>query len=86
MEAEKKRVFGPGNDFTLTLYKLCSTGIASMLEVVAFSGQMPDAGSWMLDIQECTNGEIEKHPVSRNQYPGSVNTGNGFYRNGLYRM
>jgi hypothetical protein len=71
---------------TLTLYKLFSTGIASMLEMVAFSGKMLDAGYLMLDIQELTNGEIQKQPVSRNQYPGSVNTGNGFRRNGLYRV
>jgi hypothetical protein len=38
-----------------------------MLEMVAFSGQMLDAGYLMLDIQECTNSEIEKHPVSRIQ-------------------
>jgi hypothetical protein len=57
-----------------------------MFEMVAFSVQMLDAGYLMLDIPECTNGEIQKHPVSRNQYPGSVNTGNGFRPNGLYRM
>jgi len=57
-----------------------------MLEMVAFSGQMLDAGYLMLDIQECTNSEIEKHPVSRNQDPGSVNIGNGFRLNGLYRV
>ena len=57
-----------------------------MLEMVAFSGQMLDAGYLMLDIQECTNSEIEKHPVSRNQYPGSVNIGNGFHRNGQDRV
>jgi len=34
----------------------------------------------MLDIQECTGNEIQNHPVSRNQYPGSVNTRNGFHR------
>ncbi len=38
----------------------------------------------MLDIQECTNSEIEKQPVLINQYPGSVNTDNDFRRNGLY--
>jgi hypothetical protein len=57
-----------------------------MLEMVAFSRQMLDAGYLMLDIQECTNSVIEKHPVSRNQDPGSVNTGNGFRLNGLYRV
>ena len=55
-----------------------------MLEIVALSGQMLDAGYLMLDIQECADGEIKKHPVSRDQDPGSVNTGHGFRRNGLY--
>jgi hypothetical protein len=55
-----------------------------MLEMVAFFRQMLDAGYLMLDIQECANSEIEKHPVSRNQNPGSINTGNCFRRNGLY--
>jgi hypothetical protein len=68
------------------LHKNVSTGIADMLEMVAFSGQMLDAGYLMLDIQECTNGELQKHPVSRNQYPGSVNTGKGFRPNGLGRV
>ena len=66
------------------MYKLFSTGIASMLEMVVSSEQMLDAGYLMLDIQECTNSDIEKQPVSSNQDPGSVNTGNGFRRNGLY--
>jgi hypothetical protein len=35
-----------------------------MHEMVAFSEQMLDAGYLMLDIQECTNGELQKHPVS----------------------
>jgi hypothetical protein len=55
-----------------------------MLEMVVSSGQMLDAGYLMLDIQECSNSEIEKQPVSSNQYPGSVNTDNDFHRNGLY--
>ncbi len=55
-----------------------------MLEMVVSSGQMLDAGYLMLDIQECTNSEIEKQPVSSSQYPGSVNTGNDFRRNGLF--
>ena len=55
-----------------------------MLEMVVSSEQMLDAGYLMLDIQECTNSDIEKQPVSSNQDPGSVNTGNGFRRNGLY--
>jgi hypothetical protein len=53
-----------------------------MLEMVLFSGQMLDAGYLMLDIHGCTNSEMEKQPISSNQYPGSVNTGNDFRRNG----
>jgi hypothetical protein len=44
---------------------------------------MLDARCQMLDILECTNGEIQKHPVSRNQHPESANTGNGFRPTGL---
>jgi len=55
-----------------------------MFETVAFSGQMLDARYLMLDIQECTWNEIQKHPVSRNiQYPGSINNANGFRLNSL---
>jgi hypothetical protein len=56
-----------------------STGITDMLETDAFSGQMLDAGYLMLDLQKCTNSEFKKM-----RYPGSVNTGHGFRRNGLY--
>jgi len=37
----------------------------------------------MLAIQECPNSEMQKHPVSSNQDPGSANAGAGFRRNGL---
>ncbi|CAB1063017.1 hypothetical protein D1BOALGB6SA_7800 [Olavius sp. associated proteobacterium Delta 1] len=40
----------------------------------------------MLDIQECTGNEIQKHPVSRNQHPVSINKVNGFRRNRLSPM
>ena len=39
-----------------------------MFNMVVFSGQMLDAGYLMLDIHECTNSEMEKEPVSSNQY------------------
>ena len=52
---------------TLTLHKVVSTGIAGMFETVSFSGPMLDAGYLMLDIQECSSNEIQKHPVSSNQ-------------------
>ena len=35
----------------------------------------------MLDIQDFSNGDIEKHPVSRCRYPGSFGTGNNFRHN-----
>jgi hypothetical protein len=44
---------------------------------------MLDARYLMLDIQECSDNEIKKHPVSRNQYPGSINVATGFRRNSL---
>jgi len=33
----------------------------------------------MLDIEQYTIGEFQRHPVSRNQNPGSVNTFNGLH-------
>jgi len=33
------------------------------------------------DITEFAEAEIQKHPVSRNQYPGSGSIANDFYRN-----
>jgi hypothetical protein len=44
---------------------------------------MLDAGYWMLDIQQCTDGEIEKYRVTRNQYPGSSSTGKCFRGNAM---
>ena len=44
---------------------------------------MIDAGCWMLDVQEYSNSEIQKDPVSRGQYPGSANAGKGFRLNSL---
>jgi len=38
----------------------------------------------MLDNQQCTDSEIQNHPASRNQYPGSINTANGFHHKGLH--
>jgi len=37
----------------------------------------------MLDIRECAASEIQKHPVSRNQYPGLRNIASDFHYNGL---
>ena len=37
----------------------------------------------MLDILKLAEIEIEKHPVSLNQYPGSGHITNGFHRNVL---
>ena len=72
--------------FTLTLHKFLSSIISDMLETVAFTGQMLDAGYLMLDIQECTWNAIQKHPVSRNKYPKSINNANGFRLNSLSPM
>jgi len=33
----------------------------------------------MLDIPDIAEGEIQKHPESRNQYPGSRHIANGFH-------
>jgi len=68
------------------LHKISSTWHVGNLLLVAFSRQMFDAGYWMLDIQECTVGEIQKHRVSRHLYPGSVRIGKGFRRDGLDRI
>ena len=40
----------------------------------------------MLDIQEHSISEIEKHPVSRDQNPGSANADKGFHHNSLDEM
>ena len=37
----------------------------------------------MLVLQDFSNSEIEKHPVSRGQHPVSANAGKGFHRNDL---
>jgi hypothetical protein len=44
---------------------------------------MLDARYWMLDIQASTANEIQKHPVSRNQYPGSRDNAKDFHQNDL---
>jgi hypothetical protein len=49
--------------FILTLCELFSTCVDSLLEMVAFSDQILDAGSLMFDIHTCTDARIEKHPV-----------------------
>ena len=37
----------------------------------------------MLAFKDFSNSEVEKHPVSRDQYPVSANAGKGFRRNHL---
>jgi len=37
----------------------------------------------MLDILQYTENEIQKHQVSRNQYPGSINIADDFRRSSL---
>jgi hypothetical protein len=48
-----------------------------------FTETMLDAGYWMLDIPEFAGSEVQKHPVSRNQYPGSRNIANDFHQETL---
>ena len=49
-----------------------------MLKLGAHSGEMLDSGCLMLAFKDFSNSEIENHPVSRCQYPGSANDSNGF--------
>ncbi len=51
-----------------------------MLETVAFTETMLDAGCLMLDNLHAIKSAIHKHPVSRNQYQGSANDSKGFRR------
>jgi len=37
-----------------------------------------------MDIQECTGGEMQKHPASSIQNPGSRNISNDFHQNTLF--
>jgi hypothetical protein len=39
----------------------------------------------MLDIKECTNGEVWKYPVSRNRNPESASASKGLPYNGVDR-
>jgi len=41
---------------------------------------MLDARYWMLDNQQLTRSEFQKHRASRKQYPESVYVINGFHR------
>ena len=51
-------------------------------KTVVVAATMLDAGYLMLDILEFPTSEIEKHPVSRNQYPGSRNIASDLHYNG----
>jgi hypothetical protein len=51
-------------------------------KAVLFTGTMLDAGYLMLDILKFADSEIQQHPVSRNQYPGSRHVANAFHCNG----
>jgi hypothetical protein len=57
-----------------------------MVKTVAFTRPMLGARYLILDIQEGTENEIQDHPVSRNQYPGSIDIAKGFRRNNLSPM
>ena len=52
-----------------------------MRGAVFITTQMLDAGYLMLDIQECSNSEIQKYQVSSDQDPGSANADHDFRRN-----
>ena len=52
-------------------------------KAVNFTRTMLDAGYLMLGIAKFAESEIQKHPVSRNQYPGSLNIANGLHHNGF---
>jgi len=56
-----------------------SSSLTDVPETVAIYERMLDAGYLMLDDEESTIREFHNHPVSRNQNPGSVNTGAGFH-------
>jgi len=49
------------------LHKILSLSTGDMRATVASSGPIRD---WLLDIQKCSDSDIEKHLVSRNQHPG----------------
>ena len=54
-------------------------------KTVVFTATMLDAGYLMLDILKFPTSEIEKHPVARNQYPGSRNITNALHYNDQFQ-
>ena len=60
------------------MHKIVLMIFAGVLKFVAFTGKMLDTGCFILDIQDSSNSEIETHPASRDQDPGSANAVNGF--------
>ena len=59
--------------------------MSDIRKTVVFSTTMLDAGYLMLDILEFPPSEIEKHPVSRNQYPGSRNIASDLHYNDSFQ-
>ena len=53
--------------------------MSGIRKTVVFTATMLDAGYLMLDILKFPTSEIEKHPVARNQYPGSRNITNDLH-------
>ena len=49
-------------------------------KIVAFMGSLLDARYWMLDNQQLTRSEFQKHRVSSIQYPEFENIFNILYR------
>ena len=68
---------------TQTLHKSVKLIMRDRSETIDFKGMMLDDGYLMLDIPEFAESEIQQHPVSRNQYPGSRHIGNVFHHSGL---
>ena len=72
-----------GGHYTLTLHKTGINAFARSAELAAITVKILDAGCQMQVLQDFSNSEIEKHPVSRGQHPVSANAGKGFHRNDL---
>ena len=64
---------------TPTLHKYFYLFVSGIRKAVVFTATMLDAGYLMLDILKFPTSEIEKHPVARNQYPGSRNITNDLH-------
>jgi len=64
------------------LHKYFYIFIFGIGKTAVFTATMLDAGYLMLDKLAFPASEIQKHPVSRNQYPGSRNITNDLHYSG----